>query len=219
MCRPPLTRPDHEEPAGRPWSTGDPPDQPPDGDLLHSVRPIHVSLSAISLSLALSLSFYLSLGSDSLCFPHIFFPPLGDSLIHCSFIIVFVSVVVFLNHGGECESVFLEEGPFLCWGSSTRAKTIFSTPFSLAAFQEFLCKNRLIAKTHLAVETSLFIYFLISDPCYSIEWITCTLLSLLLRFFYVYCVLCLVCLYVVCVEKAISLNYAPSLPLGMNKVI
>ena len=36
---------------------------------------------------------------------------------------------------------------------STLAKTIFSSPFSLAEFQEFLRKDRLIVKTHLAVET------------------------------------------------------------------
>ena len=41
---------------------------------------------------------------------------------------------------------------------STRAKTIFSPPFSLAAFQEYLRKDGLIAKTDLAVETLLYIF-------------------------------------------------------------
>ncbi|CAL8369119.1 unnamed protein product [Boreogadus saida] len=36
---------------------------------------------------------------------------------------------------------------------TTRAKTIFSPPFSFDAFQEFLHEDGLIAKTHEAVET------------------------------------------------------------------
>ena len=36
---------------------------------------------------------------------------------------------------------------------STLVKTIFSPPFSIEAFQEYLRKDGLIAKTHLAVET------------------------------------------------------------------
>ena len=36
---------------------------------------------------------------------------------------------------------------------STWAKIIFSPPFSFDAFQEYLCKDGLFAKTHKAVET------------------------------------------------------------------
>ena len=47
----------------------------------------------------------------------------------------------------------LRNHPSLSEAPSIRAKAIFSPPFSFDAFQEFLRKDGLIAKTHRAVVT------------------------------------------------------------------
>ena len=216
MCRPPLPHPDHEEPAGRPWSTGDPPGQPPDGDLLHSVRPIHVSLSASlfifgSISLFLSVSqFWFSL------FPSHFLSPswrLTDPLFlyhrlcfSRGFPTPWRRVWVCVPRGWAFPVLRL-----LHTGQNNLFPSLFLGSVSgISLWKQTHCKNASSCRNILIYLPFIFWSLLFNRMNYL--HFTFTIAAIFL------CSLCLMsCLS--CVEKAISLNYTPSLPLGMNKVI